>query len=636
MTVRRRGETAGRAAPRDVPDVGSTTTAVDVASHAARVLSETPTREGLRRAAEIMTWLPGVSGVSLRYDDGIVAAGAGEGRATTFDLGQLPPVGRAVVYGDERGLEPETMLALDILASVLTVLLGRLRAETELEHGEEHARAVVATSLDAIVAMDQGGVIREFNPAAERTFGHRRDDVVGRLLADVLVPARHRKAHLAGMERYLATGRSKIMGHRVEMPAICADGREITVELAISPTQFDGEAAFIGFLRDITAQTETKRRLEETTSRLSTLIGSLHAAVLVEDENRKIVVTNAAFTEMFGIPAPPEALLGADCSRAAEDASPLFEEPATFVRSVEAALAGRVPVIGEEFSLLDGRVLERDYVPVFREEEYLGHLWLYRDVTVRKESERRLVEQNRMLVEVAESKDRFLAAVSHELRTPLTAVMSFSEILAQPSSGPLTEEQREYVEVVQRNAAQLLHLVDDLLTLMRAESHGLTLHVETFDLATVIRQGAVEHARRAAEREVDVTVDVPDVMPVEGDPVRVRQVLDNLLGNAVKFSRPGGTVTVSAVSDGAIWRLRVRDSGIGIPEADQPRVFSSFFRASNTRSLATPGTGLGLVISRAIVELHGGTMTLTSQEGKGTTVTVILPVRLRNRHEVAS
>lgn len=140
-----------------------------------------------------------------------------------------------------------------------------------------------------------------------------------------------------------------------------------------------GEALYTGFLSGVTASLE--RRLEDTTSRFRALIAALPAAVLVEDQSRRIILANDAFTDLFGIPVPPEALLGADCSQAAEESKHLFGDPEGFVASVERVLAGRVLVTAEIFSLRDGRVLERDFVPVRHDEEYLGHMWVYRDIT---------------------------------------------------------------------------------------------------------------------------------------------------------------------------------------------------------------------------------------------------------------
>jgi PAS domain S-box-containing protein len=611
-----------------------------------RRLCEGPTHETLTGVAAMLVDLPGVAGVFIEHEGGVVRSGSDEEPSRTFPLGADPALGRLVVHGaaasapgtvteggsaQETGTAPgpsATEAALEVVVPVMTGVLRQQRTADALEERRQASRAVVDTALDAIVTMGADGLIRDFNPAAEQIFGHRRADVLGRPLAQVLVPASLREAHAAGLARYLETRRARILGKRVEMPALRADGAVITAELSIVPTDGEDGLVFTGFLRDVTDARDIQRRLEDTTSRLRTLIASLHAAVLVEDEKRRIVLTNEAFTSMFAIPAPPEALLGSDCSTAAEDSKHLFADPDGFVSSVDRRLAERRLTTGEELVTRDGRVLERDYVPVFRGEEYLGHLWLYRDITDRKQAGRRLEEQNRMLADLARMKDRFVATVSHELRTPLTAVIGFTEILGRSETGPLTPDQRTYLEVVERNAQQLLHLGNDLLTVMRVESEGLHLDVGPIDVTALVSAVVHDHGTRAEDRGVGLRTRLPESLDAEGDALRLRQVLDNLVGNAVKYTPRGGEVEVSAeVVDGR-WRFEVRDTGIGIPEVDQARLFTSFFRASNTRSSVTPGSGLGLVITRALVELHHGSISLASEEGRGTTVTVTLPLEI--------
>jgi PAS domain S-box-containing protein len=638
-------EVAG-AVPRGPEHAVDSAAVLGKCSAIVRRLCEGPTQETLTGVAAMLEELPGVDGVLIEHEGGVVRSGSDEQPSRSFPLGADPALGRLVVHGaaaaepftyaagdraQSAGTAPApsaTEAALEVVVPVMTGVLRQQRTAKVLEERQRTSRAVVDTALDAIVTMGADGLIRDFNPAAEQIFGHRREDVVGRRLAEVLVPASLREAHAAGLERYLRTRRGRILGKRVEMPALRADGAVITVELAIVPTTGEDGLVFTAFLRDVTDARGIQRRLEDTTSRLGTLIASLHAAVLVEDEKRRIVLTNEAFTSMFEIPAPPEALLGADCSNAAEDSKHLFVDPDGFVSSVDRRLADRRLTTGEEFATRDGRVLERDYVPVFRGEEYLGHLWLYRDITDRKQAERRLEEQNRMLADLARMKDRFVATVSHELRTPLTAVIGFTEILGRPETGPLTEDQRTYLEVVERNAQQLQHLGNDLLTVMSVESGGLHLDVGPLDVPELVSAVVHDHGARAEERGVRMRTRLPERLAAEGDAARLRQVLDNLVGNAVKYTPRGGEVGVAAEVVDGHWRLEVRDTGIGIPQADRDRLFTSFFRASNTRSGVTPGTGLGLVIARAIVELHHGSISLASKEGRGTTVTVTLPVEV--------
>jgi signal transduction histidine kinase len=257
-----------------------------------------------------------------------------------------------------------------------------------------------------------------------------------------------------------------------------------------------------------------------------------------------------------------------------------------------------------------------------------------RDVTVQRETERALREAQRELVshnaelaELAEMKNEFVAIVSHEMRSPLTAVVSFTHLLADPEQGPLSARQHEFVEVIDRNAGRLLRLIDDLLLLTRIESGGLPLMIAVGSPAELVRTAAADHALAAESANVELRCTVHDGPFAEYDEVRLHQVLSNVLGNALKFSAPGGTVALQAAPGPDGWCIVVSDTGMGIPEVEIDRLFAPFVRGSNAGRRGVPGTGLGLVVSRAIVDMHGGSMQVDSVEGEGTTVTITLPFR---------
>ncbi|PBC71156.1 HAMP domain-containing protein [Streptomyces sp. TLI_235] len=224
------------------------------------------------------------------------------------------------------------------------------------------------------------------------------------------------------------------------------------------------------------------------------------------------------------------------------------------------------------------------------------------------------------------AKNDFLSTVSHELRTPLTSIVGYVELLAN-DSGPLSDGQRHMVEVVDRNAARLRNLIEDLLTISRVESGAFTSERLPVDLRQLVNSSV--EAIRPAAMAVPVTLNqVPaeDDLIVLGDVHQLDRVLMNLLTNAVKFTPPGGLVTVSTSRGDGEAVLTVGDTGIGIPEKDQKDLFHRFFRASNVTELAIPGTGLGLAIVRSIVTNHEGRLEIHSAEGEGTTVITHLPL----------
>lgn len=381
--------------------------------------------------------------------------------------------------------------------------------------------------------------------------------------------------------------------------------------------------------RDVTERRQARVDLSHATQRLTTLIANFPNAALVEDEYRRIVVVNEAFAELVGLP-------GADYM-AGKTMMELFPGLVDgFMKNelerADDIIAHRETVIAEQYSLGDGRAYERDYVPIFVDGEYRGHLWNVRDVSARARVEAELAalvatqhEENLRLIELDAVKAEFLSAISHELRSPLTSIVSFTQLLSEGLGRDSTAEQAEFLEIIGRNAKRLLRLVGDLLLLDRIDSTQPSSDLEPVDLPSIVADAVLALAPQAEERSVTLETRTTAGPSLVGDPGRLGQLLDNLLSNAVKFTPSGGRVTVRAEPISGGWLLEIADSGIGIPTAEQAMLFSRFFRASNARSGSVPGSGLGLSVAKAIVELHHGTISVSSEQDVGTTFTVTLP-----------
>ncbi len=234
--------------------------------------------------------------------------------------------------------------------------------------------------------------------------------------------------------------------------------------------------------------------------------------------------------------------------------------------------------------------------------------------------------QNERLRETDRLKDEFLATVSHELRTPLTSIRGYLDLLLDDEEQQLSEEQRRFLEVVERNSQRLLRQVNDLLVVAQIGAGALAIDARPVDLAQVVAEAVSRHGATAAERSLDLAGEVhPVTGTISGDAARLGQLLDVLIGNAIKFTPPGGTVTVRLRPLPGSVELEVVDSGTGIPAAEQPRLFERFYRARGVTADAVPGTGIGLTIALGIVDGHGGTIECISQEGVGSTFRVVLP-----------
>jgi signal transduction histidine kinase len=250
----------------------------------------------------------------------------------------------------------------------------------------------------------------------------------------------------------------------------------------------------------------------------------------------------------------------------------------------------------------------------------------YKDAEGTQQGYLLVVTDESRAVEVARMKDEFVGMISHELRTPLSAIIGFLDLLQNDPGQPLTEDQQEFVGIIERNAQRLLNLVGDLLFTAQVESGRFPLDRADADIAEIVRSAVTSAGPHALREGITLTAEVPDgPLRLLIDAGRIGQAVDNLLSNAIKFTPSGGSVIarIRLVDSGV--ELSVRDTGVGIPADEQAMLFTRFFRASTATQNAVPGVGLGLTITRAIVIAHGGTMDMTSEVGVGTEFRFTLP-----------
>ena len=283
---------------------------------------------------------------------------------------------------------------------------------------------------------------------------------------------------------------------------------------------------------------------------------------------------------------------------------------------------GRVVWIGDHAIVVPGE----DEKPL-HVQGYLRDITPFKDAEARQSAALEMEQSaNEKLRELGAMKDDFVALVSHELRTPLTSIRGYLELVLDGKSSGLTKENGEFLGIVDRNAARLERLVDDLLFMARLGSGKLELSLEDTDLAALARESVGAATPRATAQAVKLECEVDEVPPVRGDPGRLGQLLDNLISNAVKFTPDGGSVDVRVFPQNGDVAVEVVDTGIGISSNEQSQLFQKFFRTSAAGERAIQGTGLGLSISKAIVEAHHGRIELESEENIGTTIRVLLPI----------
>lgn len=299
-----------------------------------------------------------------------------------------------------------------------------------------------------------------------------------------------------------------------------------------------------------------------------------------------------------------------------------YDDPQTWAR-----IGGAVTSISEEREPFEGQMTRPDNSIIDFAVMPLpdgATLFTFADVTDARSYERALLERNEALIAADRMKNAFIGHISYELRTPLTNIIGFSELLAQPQVGALNDKQREYLGDISTSSKTLLAIIDDILTLATMDAGAMELKLGPVDVRAVI-DAAILGIREAAVR-AQMTIHIAvadDVTEFIADEARVRQILYNLLSNAVGFSKAGGTITVTCRRDQGMIEFTVADQGVGIPKDQQWRMFERF--ESRSQGLGHRGAGLGLSIVKSLVELHGGSVDLESEPGRGTRVTVRLP-----------
>ncbi|WP_077924346.1 PAS domain S-box protein [Spirosoma sp. 209] len=508
----------------------------------------------------------------------------------------------------------------------------------------------------------------------------------------------------------------------------------------------------VGISTDVTEQKRLEEDLRRNLNRLANLIANFQDGILLEDENRSIVLVNQHFCDMFSVPLAPDQLIGLDCSGMAEQSKHYFAEPEPFVERVNQLLRDQKLVIGEELLLADGRVLERDYVPVFLDNVYTGHLWKYSDITKRKRADdaalrqkekyQRIIENiNLGLIEVdlddrivytnqsfcamsgyradeligeiatdvllrgqnvsfmkeksesrlsgkmdayevavtskggeamwwlisgaplysetgqvigstgihlditkqkqleselriakqeaensARAKELFLANMSHEIRTPMNAILSLGQQLTKT---PLNEQQQFFLRMINTAGSNLLVIINDILDFSKIEAGQLSLEKIGFDMAELLRSAVHVMTHNADKKGLGLSLQLDGgIAPVLlGDPYRLNQILLNLIGNAIKFTDRGRVdvhCTYQQHHQMQTISITVADTGIGMDPQFQRNLFTKFTQEDGSIGRRYGGTGLGMSITKQLVDLMGGTIRVRSVKNEGTTVTVQL------------
>jgi PAS domain S-box-containing protein len=506
------------------------------------------------------------------------------------------------------------------------------KTEEKLRESQNYNRGLIEASPDALVTVDPDLVITDLNEQMVRLTGYTKKYLIGSRFPELFTDA-SRAEH--GVKKALEEG----MVSNYELILRKRSGQKIPVSLNAG-TAYDMAGNVRGVLaaaRDITEQKKLEGQLRESQNYNRGLVESNIDALMTTDVLGIITDVNRQMEVLTGLSR--DQLIGTPFKK-------YFTDPNKAEEGIRTVLSeNKVTDFELTISTPSGRSVDVSYnATTFRDTEgrLKGVFAAARDVTeqnkLRQQIEQRNREleiQNQRVQEANRLKSEFLANMSHELRTPLNSIIGFSEFLLSQGENGLNAEQREYLDDILNSGNHLLQLINDVLDLAKVEAGKMELSPELFSARRAVEEVCSVVKPLVEQKGIQLSAEVADeIESVSLDPLRFKQVLFNLVSNAVKFTDSGGRVDITlAPQSEKMFLLRVTDSGIGIAREDIPRLFREFEQLDAGPGRRFQGSGLGLSLTKKLVELHGGTIDVSSEVGKGTVFTVLLPTAVNGQSE---
>jgi PAS domain S-box-containing protein len=473
--------------------------------------------------------------------------------------------------------------------------------------------AILEASLDALIIINQNGLIEEFNSRAEEIFGWSKSEVINKPLAAFIIPQHLREAHTKGMEHYLLTGEGPVLGQRLELTALHQQGYEFPIEITISNIKIDNQEFFASFIRNI-----TERKKTETELRLSSKAFETVEGIFIADQSGQILRVNKSFTRVTGY----------------SEAEILGKNPRDFLKSgvhdtafyddmwKQIRLNGKWS--GEIYNKRKNGEIFPEYLSIAavydehgKRSHFVAH---FVDITEQKNNETKLKKARQEAEKANEAKSRFLATMSHEIRTPLGAVLGILDMLKQTE---LSQKQSNLVKTGEQSGKQLLDIINTILDFSRMKAGKLEIEkkpLRLHELFIGVKEILETHAiNKGLDLRLTIHPDVPQY--ALGDATRIRQILINLINNAIKFTEHGH-VEISAQyqkinEDDFVLTTKVSDTGIGISEEFQKKLFDEFTMHDESHARKQEGSGLGLAICHQLVQLMDGHICAKNNDNQG-------------------
>ncbi|MRX41674.1 PAS domain S-box protein [Flavobacterium sp. LC2016-23] len=515
-----------------------------------------------------------------------------------------------------------------------TDVTQRIKSKNLLKQSEERNRIIMNSSLNAIVTIDNTGKITFWNNQAETIFGWKKDEVLGKTLNETIIPNRHKKGHEDGLKYYIKTGKGPVLNKQIELPALNNKGHEFPIEISIIPLEQNGEVFFCSFIQDISERKKVETKLKFQEEKYRNIIANMNLGLIEVDNNEIIQYANQSFAnisgfeieELIGLNPSKTFVLGKNIEKM-KDKNKLREQGVSDVY--------QMPVRNKRGEL---RWWAIGGAPNYDDKGNLvGSIGIHLDITEQKQMEEELESEKIKAQEASKAKEIFLANMSHEIRTPLNGIIGFLRELERQQ---LTDLQKKYVENSTVASKHLLSIINNILDISKIEAGEMSLEEEDFIFKDVINNVVTVLEPLAKKKGLKLIAHISkDINTVlKGDFLRLEQVLFNLVGNSLKFTTKGKIyLKCEIVQDSKAFQklqISVEDTGIGMEQNFADIIFNKFSQEDKAITRKFGGTGLGMTITRELIQLMNGEINVQSEKGSGTTVSFILNFEKGDIHNI--
>ncbi|MBC7219071.1 MAG: PAS domain S-box protein [Hadesarchaea archaeon] len=496
--------------------------------------------------------------------------------------------------------------------AILRDISERKKAEQVLRESERKYRELADSITDVFYVLDKEMRFTYWNRTCEQLTGISAKDVLGKHLLEVFPDRERTRRAVKFYQEAIETGRPLTFENEYQTK----DGEKVVLESHVYPTR-EGVSVFA---KDITERQRMEKELRESEERYRSLVESSEDMIYMLDKDLRYLSVNDALLKSLG--ASRDEVIG---KKYGDFHSP--QETREMRKKVDEVFRTGRAVRHEHRHPKSHQVFFRTLSPV--KGPASGKVKAITVVSKDITEYRRAMEEAktaRAEAAAAKMKEEFLTMVSHELKGPLTSIISFAQLLSDEKLGKLSEKQKESLKIIIQSSQQLRDLVDSLLAVSRLESGMVKFKMRKLQLRDLILEVVKKLEPLAALKKISISQNLSELPLVKADREELAKVLTNLLDNAIKYTAPGGRVTIESKKEGGRVIVKVTDTGVGIAPGDMPKLFTKFFRAEKSR----PGSGLGLYICKMIVEAHGGKIWAKSRLGKGSTFFFTLPLKRRS------